>query len=89
MVSVVLDFESKNLFAENKRPCLSRLVDFSKLSQVVVGSSFLFMIFEWDKKCFDTGIFPRHHVQVLRQVLFLKISYDLKLIICWIKLLKT
>jgi len=36
----VLDFESKNLVDENKKPCLRRVVDFSKFSQEIVYFSF-------------------------------------------------
>jgi len=32
MMYAILDFESKNLIAENKKPCLPRVVDFSKFS---------------------------------------------------------
>ena len=56
----VLDFESKNLIAKNKKPCLSCVVDFDKLSQVIVYflfSPLFVMMFELDKLYFDTLIF--------------------------------
>ena len=52
MMYAILDFESKNLIAENKKPCLPRVVDFSKFSQAIVYfsfSAFFVMIFELDK----------------------------------------
>jgi hypothetical protein len=53
-----LDFESKNLIAENKKSCLPRIMDFSKISQVVCLSSFsLFMEVGWDEKYFDALYF--------------------------------
>jgi len=60
MMYAVLDFESKNLIAENKKPCLPRVVDFGKLSQVIVYflfSPLFVMMFELDKLYFGTLIF--------------------------------
>ena len=82
----VLDFESKNLIAGNKKPYLPQVVDFSKFSQVVAGSLFIKIVL--DKECFDIFIFPGHHVRVLHRALFLKTFYAQKLIVCWTKLLK-
>jgi len=93
MMYAVLDFESKNLIAENKKPCLPRVVDFSKFSQVIIYfffPPFIAMIFEllFSQLYFDTLIFS-HRAQVLRQALFLRIFFAQKWIVCWIKLLKT
>ena len=43
----VLDFESKNRIAESKQPCLPRVVDFSKISQLFANSSFFSWILNW------------------------------------------
>ena len=43
---LILDFESKNLIAENKRSYFPHVVDFSKFSQVVVNFS-LFPFLSW------------------------------------------
>jgi hypothetical protein len=82
-----LDFECKNLFAGNKKSYLLRIVDFNKISQVVCSNSFL--------SCGD-GMesnlilcFSSHHVRMFHRAMFLKIFYNVKLIICWIGLLKT
>ena len=92
MMYDVLDFESKNLIAENKRSYLPHVVDFSKFFQIVVNFSlfpFFIMIFERDKSCFWYSYFSSHRVQVLRQALFMKIFLGQKWIVFWIKLLKT
>ena len=41
MMYAVLDFESKNLIAENKRSYFPYVVDFNKFSEVVVNFSLL------------------------------------------------
>ena len=46
MMYAVLDFESKNLIAKNKRSYFPHVVDFSKFSQVVVNFT-LFSFLSW------------------------------------------